>query len=377
MLKIAMLVWNDLVTDARVVRESQALTEEGHKVVAFSTCRNIQKDAVFSFENIAFDISTTRDPKTGLGVLNLLLVMFSRLGVIYRMLQSIHKKKPDIVHVHDVNMLPVGMILYYFFGYRFVFDAHEISVDREGYRKIKWFILILEKWGFKNSIRAITTTEARAMYFHSEYGVSPPVVIQNRADFYKNEVIPEIDKRDGRFRVIYQGGLQEGRGIRTILEVAARLPEVEFLFVGGGAQSHLVIEGERNQGNVTYIPTVPSCELPKYTVSADVGIQVIRNTCINHYTTDSNKLFEYIQAGIPVIASDFPEIRKVIDSYNVGILVDPTSVNDVANAIIQLKGQNLEEYSNSISAAQRELSWSVESQKLSNLYVEIESNYFK
>ena len=377
MLKIAMLVWNDLVTDARVVRESQALTKAGHKVVAFSTCRNIQKDASFDFDNVSFDISKARDPKTGGSLLNLVVIMFSRVGIMYRMLMDIHKAKPDIVHIHDVNMLPMGIILYYLFGYKFVFDAHEISVDREGYKNIKWFIFALEKWGFRNSTRAITTTEARAMYFHSEYGVPVPTVIQNRADFYKNEVMPKIEKIDGNFRVIYQGGLQEGRGIRTMLEVASRLPDVEFLFVGGGAQSHLVAESQRNQKNVIYVPTVPSCELPKYTVSADVGMQVIRNTCINHYTTDSNKLFEYIQAGIPVIASDFPEIRKVIDSYNVGILVNPSSINDIVDAIIYLKDQELEKYSDSISKAQRELSWAVESKKLTDLYDEIESNYFK
>ncbi len=58
---------------------------------------------------------------------------------------------------------------------------------------------------------------------------------------------------------------------------------------------------------VHFIPTVPLAELLAWTASADIGVQPIRNTCLNHLSTDSNKLFEYAMAGLPVVASDFPE----------------------------------------------------------------------
>jgi glycosyltransferase involved in cell wall biosynthesis len=72
---------------------------------------------------------------------------------------------------------------------------------------------------------------------------------------------------------------------------------------------------------VHFIPTVSLADLPSYTASADIGVQPIENTCLNHFSTDSNKLFEYVIAGLPVVATDFPEIRKVVSTCAIGLLV--------------------------------------------------------
>ncbi len=77
------------------------------------------------------------------------------------------------------------------------------------------------------------------------------------------------------------------------------------------------------QSFVHFIPTVPLAELLAWTASADIGVQPIRNTCLNHLSTDSNKLFEYVMAGLPVVASNFPEIRRVVRAYEIGLLFDP------------------------------------------------------
>src|SRR5690606_40482492 len=89
---------------------------------------------------------------------------------------------------------------------------------------------------------------------------------------------------------------------------------------------------------VRFIPTVALPELPSYTASADIGVQPIENTCLNHYTTDSNKLFEYVQAGLPVVASDLPEIRRVVREHDLGVLVPEGNSVALAAALRDLVG---------------------------------------
>jgi len=117
------------------------------------------------------------------------------------------------------------------------------------------------------------------------------------------------------------------------------VPDCYFVLIGGGrlTQPLTQLAQELNlQHKVHFIPTVALAELPSYTASADVGVQPIENTCLNHYTTDSNKLFEYVIAGLPVIATDFPEIRRIVRSNDIGLLVPANNEQALSRTIIQL-----------------------------------------
>src|SRR5690606_19392871 len=114
---------------------------------------------------------------------------------------------------------------------------------------------------------------------------------------------------------------------------------------------------------VYFIPKVPLDDLMSYTASADVGIQILEDTCLNHSSTISNKVFEYMMAGTPVVASDFPEIRKVVMTANFGLLVNPASVDDIVEKIRFLVVQP--ELRAKMNAAARESArdWSWEAQE--------------
>jgi glycosyltransferase involved in cell wall biosynthesis len=121
---------------------------------------------------------------------------------------------------------------------------------------------------------------------------------------------------------------------------------------------------------VHFIPTVALADLPSYTASADIGVQPIENTCLNHFTTDSNKLFEYVIAGLPVVATDFPEIRKIVRAYSVGLLVPAGSEQSLRTALQRLIDEPLlrQALAQNAKNAALHLNWERQESKLVALY---------
>lgn len=224
---------------------------------------------------------------------------------------------------------------------------------------------------------SITTTGARAKFFARAYRIKRPVVLQNRPRRQQLQQSNRIRKELGLDQpwpiVLYQGGVQQGRGLERLARVAAGVPDAYFVFIGGGRldTSLRSVAAELGlQARMRFIPTVALAELPSYTASADIGVQPIENTCLNHYTTDSNKLFEYVQAGLPVIASDLPEIRHVVRAHDLGLLVPPGDSAALAAALRELvANQDMREYYAAQSRkAAAFLSWESQEQDLLALY---------
>ena len=102
-------------------------------------------------------------------------------------------------------------------------------------------------------------------------------------------------------------------------------------------------------------------------------MQPIENTCLNHFTTDSNKLFEYVIAGLPVVASDLPEIRKVVGENDLGLLVPPGDSLALVSALQTLVDDAplRERYRQASVVAAKELNWEQQEHKLTELYARI------
>jgi len=90
---------------------------------------------------------------------------------------------------------------------------------------------------------------------------------------------------------------------------------------------------EHGAERIRFIDKVPLADLPSYTAAATVGFQVLQNICFNHYSASSNKLFEYMAAGVPVVAADLPEIRRVVEKEGTGIVVDAENPEAIAEAV--------------------------------------------
>lgn len=387
MARVAMFVWNDFRNDARVKNEAETLAGAGFDVSVhalhtpgFTERRETLPsgvDVVRYGQKQGSRLAKPRKHTARRNRLELVMLLISRIFTHLEVLVGLVKLRPDVVHAHDVNVLPTAWLAAKVAGAKLVYDAHEISSGREGYRKIGRVVAWIEKAIMPGAAGCITTTEARAKFFARAYRVPRPLVLQNRPRLVSVAGDDRIRQSLGLSAdypiVIYQGGQQPGRGLERLVECAVRVPHAYFVFVGGGSlhdELKQLASSLSLTDRVFFIPTVPLSELPYFTASADIGVQPIENTCLNHFTTDSNKLFEYVVARLPVIASDLPEIARVVRQHDLGVLVRPGDSDALVNALVQLvDSQDLRaHYRDSAERASSKLNWEEQEQSLVAMY---------
>ena len=383
--RVSMLVWNTFLNDARVLNEARTLARAGYEVRVHALMLPGVTPAIETLEpgltvQRCGGGQGRRQQGGGAGRfkgLALLLMLCTRLFAMLQMGWAVLASRPHVVHAHDVNMLPLAWGTALLARVPLVYDAHEISTGREGYQSYRRIVAWLEKRIMPRAAGTITTTDARAKFFARAYGIERPVVLQNRPRHSQtvrsNRLREELQLRESWPIVIYQGGLQPGRGLARLVEAAAHVPDAYFVFVGGGVLSVELKSLARQLGltaRLRFIDTVPLAELPSYTASADIGAQPIENTCLNHFTTDSNKLFEYVQAGLPVVASDLPEIRRVVREHDLGLLVRAGDTSSLAGALTALVESSMLRAQHAAQARQAapKLSWEQQEYLLLGLY---------
>ena len=263
-----------------------------------------------------------------------------------------------------------------------IYDAHEISTSREGYQSFRKVVGWIEKKIMPKAAGTITTTNMRAKFFARAYGIERPIVLQNRpllppindSKAPSNRLRKELCLENDDWPIIvYQGGLQQGRGLAKLIRSALLVKGAYFVFIGSGRQEielMLLTKQLELTKRVHFIPTVALSELPEYTTSADIGVQPIENTCLNHFSTDSNKLFEYVLAGIAVVATDFPEIRRVIKQYEVGEVIVANDIDALVMTLNNLvnRPELLNKYKENAIRSAPNLCWEEQEHKLVELY---------
>lgn len=401
-MRVSMVVWNEFLHDARVRKQAESLAQVGYKVTVFALHKpgvTLQRERMTSGIDVVrvarspfarsdiSDITALATTSVGrkfssnsIGRLSFPSRVFkvsARLWAHGLLVKHMVSSKPDVVHAHDVNTLPTAWLVSLLSKAPLIYDAHEISTSREGYASFRKLVGGVEKRLAPRAAGMITTTEARAKFFARAYGVPRPLVLQNRPRLASlpssDRIRRELNLNNSWPIVLYQGGLQQGRGLELLIRAAAMVPRAWFVFIGGGRLEAELKALTRDLGvedRVRFIPTVSLDELPLYTASADLGVQPIENTCLNHFTTDSNKLFEYVIAGLPVVSSDLPEIRRVVRSYELGRLVRPGDMHALAAAIRELvENSDLRgRFSRNACLAAQTLNWEAQESALLELY---------
>jgi len=294
-------------------------------------------------------------------------------------------RKFDLLVSNDLDTLPACYLAAILKRRPVVYDSHEYFTglpELSNRRLVRYVWKTFERTIFPRLKYVITVSDSIAGLYEKEYGIRP-VVIRNLApssEKLKPVERNELNISEDEFVMIIQGtGINIDKGCEEAVEAVAGTEKLALIIAGGGDVLNYVKEmtGRLNIMNrVKILPPMQWNELIRYTKTADAGLVLEKDTNLNYRFSLPNKLFDYISAGIPVIAADLPEISAVVTKYNCGIIIPGVTPGEISEAVELLrKNKSLsEELKKNAVKASLELNWERESWKVRDFYRNLINN---
>lgn len=257
----------------------------------------------------------------------------------------------DVYHAHDLSNLELASRAADERGARLVYDAHElfpeiraraIRIRRRAWRRVEHALL-------PRADLTITVNELIADELARRHDVARPLVLHNcpdpptafdprcRYDLTRARLgLPSTTKV-----VLYQGGFAASRGLENLIRSACHLrgDAVVVLLGRGELQRKLEDLAARvGGGRVHFLEAVPQEELLAYTASADVAVIPYAAVDLNTYYCSPNKLYDYIQAAVPIVANDLPYLRRIVAENDIGVVADLGTPERLAAAVDSILG---------------------------------------
>ncbi len=277
--------------------------------------------------------------------------------------------KPETINTIDLDTA-VGAILYsWFTRFNWVFDSHEhfTEVPEVTNRKVvKKIWSIVERIVFKKADTVYTVSASLAEIFQKKYIKNVGVIRNVPFLRYNNVVEPQSDFSETGF-LIYQGALNEGRCVDLYIKAMHQI-DAQLYIVGEGDLSKKLrdlVKAEKLSHKVTFAGKIHPEDLRHVTKNALMGLNVLENMGLSYYYSLSNKCFDYVQAQVPSISSNFPEYATLNAAHEVMIFSEPT-VEGIVQSVSELQS-NKELYirlRKNCKAAAAEWNWENEEIKL-------------
>jgi len=291
----------------------------------------------------------------------------------------------DIIHAHDVLTLSCACLESRRSGIPVIYDAHELHPHTNYQLTTDTFDTIYryESALLPACAGVITVSESIANWMREEYGVEQPTLVMNTPALDWRSHVPEFG-RDIRGvlgipphtpLVVYVGSVTIDRGLENCVEALAYLPGVHLACVGPRYEVTARILRETAerlglQDRLTLIDPVPSEAVVDFIRTADCSVMAIQNTCLSYYFCFPNKLLESVFSGLPVVAADLPEMRKFVERFNVGVVVDETSAASIGEGVRRLLSARADYLVTDSTRAEiaAEFGWRTQTNHLLSLY---------
>ena len=296
-------------------------------------------------------------------------------------------------HAHDLLTLPLAARFARERGGRLVYDSHELFLESGRMARsrgpARWALRRLEARLIRQADAVVTVNEGIAAELLRRYALAPPpLVVMNCPPRWHPEAGEEpppsdrlrqaLDIPPGRRILLYQGGFSEHRGLEQIAEalLAPELAHAAAVYLGYGplrARLVALAAEPRFAGRLHVLDAVPPDELLDWTASADVSLIPLQHSTLNHWLNSPNKLFESLAAGVPVVASRFPVIERIVRECGAGeLLDDPTDPAELAAAAARILALSPDAFAalrrRCRRAALERLNWETEGGRLVELY---------
>ena len=362
-MKVLVSVFNNLSTDQRVEKVCRTLSENG-----------------FSIELIGNNWGGLPDLKRDYPVSRIILkskiLRYAYVEFQWKLYKELLKKadQDTILLSNDLDTLLPNYLVSKKLNLPLVYDSHEIFTEMPSvngrftqniWRSLESFIA--PKLNFM-----MTASESYADWFHKTYGIERPVVVQNfplksgNPQDYSIVNLPKV--------IIYQGVINPSRGLDKLIPEMHKIENAELWIAGDGPKKKEFQELTKNLGlddKVKFIGKILPEELREITQQADVGLSIEEDNGLSYYFSMPNKISDYIQARIPVVVSDFPEMKKVADHFKAGEKI--RDYNELAEKIQLVLNNGKHSYKDALDHAASQLCWENEENRLLGLFCKIKS----
>jgi glycosyltransferase involved in cell wall biosynthesis len=397
MKRALLLVLNPFTHDPRVVRQAETLTLDGWNVSVFALHERglPTEEESPSFRLRRFNLRTRSWPK------HKVIQLIKYMECLIRMTWAGINFHPTVVHANDLDCLPIGFAVARLSRAQLVYDAHELWSDPIAARNApRWFSRVsawLETVLARRADTVMTVCDSIAQHMARTMAIPVPTVVRNvpwRTGSTKGCL-------SGRFRellnlptevpiILQLGMIGAGRGIETLLTAMQQVVPPAVAIVVGGEDVTYTRIGELTYlqrlrklaqtlgvGNrVYFLPPIDPEQIPAYAADASIGVALIEGVCLSYQYALPNKLFEYVQAGLPVVASNLPEMASLIEQYGIGETFPAGNSEMLARILNDLLAspEKLAHYRNQAFAAGKELNWEKEQLRLLQVYGRFETS---
>ena len=373
-IKVCMLVTNSLIKDPRVQRETISAHRNGFEVVLIG-----MQDAFYNkdfLENQPFTIDIIKYGDKMSSSRNFFVKVYR---MIYRFWSFVFKSaryKPDIIHCNDLNTLLQGYIAAKFCCAKVVYDSHEVNCDlgainlnRKQKRDMKREKLLISRVD-----RVISVSNAASKLIGDYYNIDKPTIVTNCS--FKTEGI-DFSIRKNSFKVLYHGIISRDRGYEEFVEACGKVDGAVVMQIRGYGPIERQLREmakDRKLKNLVFEEPVEIIQLIPKAAESSVGVVLTKPVSTNFKYTVGNKLFEYVNAGLPVILSDIPEHRYLNEKFNIGIVIEvtPDNISNTVNLLYNNKQKYNELRENAIKMS-KVMCWENEVEKLLEVYRELGS----
>ncbi|WP_312991346.1 glycosyltransferase family 4 protein [Chryseobacterium flavum] len=356
--KIIISAFSNLYTDQRIEKVCRTLHENGYQIELIGNNWNgaEKMERPYSFSRISLSSKTLKT------------AYFEFNWKLYHEL----KNKADqytILHANDIDALVPNYLISRKLNIPLIFDSHEIFSEMpaiQGKMSQKLWRYV-EKTIIPKLTYMITASNSYAQWFQNKYKIMP-VVVQNaprRLNF--NIEIPENHPKI----ILYQGAVNPFRGIDKVILAMRYLDHVVLKIAGDGPRKqeyeNLVIN-ENLQHKVQFLGKLNPEDLRNMTLSADCGMSIEENEGESYFYSLPNKVLDCIQARVPLILSDFPEMQNIKKRFDVGEIIKNHTPEAIAEAIKTVLNNGRLSYQAELEKASEILCWENEEKKLLDIF---------
>lgn len=330
----------------QIMKMCNAFARNGHEVILLIPTQRKDKyrngvDDVYEFYNVKNIFKIQQIPVRTFP----LTLLTKRINYNLLALKYINKIKPDLVYGRSI----IGCTFAAFFNYKVRIELHN---KLPNHKERVFFNLLLK---CKNLEKIIVVTHKLKEYYINTYKINGDkiIVCPNGADEVTNfEKDDTLRKRQEVLQVGYVGNLYKGKGMEIIVEVASKMPDVDFHIIGGTDKEIRYWKGYIKSTNIYFHGFIDQKKLTLYINSLDICLVPNQKIVVNALDHDESerknygdiacplKIFQYMAHKKPIIASDLPVIRELLNENN-AILVPPDDIDAWVQAIYKLKDEKL------------------------------------